>query len=139
MFFVVSTCLFARLLLSQFLRLTAMKKYFFFFIALLAFVIIFYVSIYKLFPSVYLVLQWPRSIKTLRFFVSNFAASRTSFLRRPSHFSCILSSLFDHCHFTTFSSSIHSLSLFLVACTVVNHPLSTLSSSNLRVCLVQKV
>lgn len=49
----------------------------------------FCVPIYKLFPSVYLASQWPRSIKTSRAFVSNFTAPptrRTLFLRRPFYF-----------------------------------------------------
>lgn len=62
----------------------------------------FHVSIYKLFLSVYLTLQWPRSIKTLRSFVSNFTARHTSFLRRPSHFPYIPSPLFDLGAFSPF-------------------------------------
>jgi len=114
------------IILHSFSDSPLLDKYFvFFFIALsLSF---FAFSFINLFPSVYLVSQWPRSIKTLRSFVSNFAVHCTSFLRRPSHLPCIsLSLIWSRCHLATFSPFI----LFqVVACTVVIRSLFTSSSS----------
>lgn len=73
-----STCLSCYDYYRGFPRLTILNKYFF--LATLChsvrffFLLAFPLRLYKVFPPVYLISQWLRSIKTLRPFVSNFAA-----------------------------------------------------------------